>query len=84
MLGTSSVHSSGLYPVRVAKLNEMPILPLSTLQYSDREEDHHYVHYNFEVKKSFRRDKDKHCDSRQQGNHRRPAHMAKDVRRQIT
>lgn len=40
--------------------------------------------YNFEVKKSFRRDKDKHCDSGQQGNHRRPAHMAKDVGRQIT
>lgn len=63
MLGTSSVHGPGLYPVRVAKLNEMPILPLRSLQFSDREKDHHYVHYNFEVKKSFRRDKDKHSAS---------------------
>lgn len=49
-----------------------------------QEEAHHNVHCNFEINESFRRDEDKHCESRRGGSHRRPAHMSGDVRRQVT
>lgn len=40
VLGTNSVHGPGLYAVRATKLNEPPILPLRSLQFSDEEEGH--------------------------------------------
>ena len=43
------MHGPGLDMVRATKLSEMPILPLRSLQLSDREEGHPHRHYNFEL-----------------------------------
>lgn len=40
VLGTNSVHGPGLYAGRATKLDEPPILPLRSLQFSDKEEGH--------------------------------------------
>lgn len=40
VLGTNSVHGPGLYAVRATKLKEPPILPLRSLQFSDKKEGH--------------------------------------------
>lgn len=53
------MHGPGLDMVRATKLSEMPILPLRSLQLSDREIGHPHRHYNFEINESFRRE-DKH------------------------
>lgn len=40
VVGTNSVHGPGLYAGRATKLKEPPILPLRSLQFSDKEEGH--------------------------------------------